>query len=386
MKRCYNYISAFLLALLILAPKPSFTQKPEWSGYIKLLNNGTNVNLDGFNDFLMTSWVHQRLNGRWDFNSNFTFHLGWRNQFFYGDQVELDPIFAERLENGQNDIADLSFTITQGSRHLWNSTIDRLYFEYLIGDLEISLGRQRINWGINTLWNPNDIFNAYSFVDFDYEERPGSDAMLIRYYLGEVSSIEVAGKFSSNKEEMVLAALHKFNTSEYDIQTLMGYANGYWTIGGGWAGNLGNAGWKGEWSWFIDDLGNRENTFLVTTGVDYTFSSGWYMSGGYMYNHRGIGGASIASLALFEVSAQNLYPYKHSIVLSNLFPATPLLNLGLTTVYSMNSSHPLFLIPTIVYSVGQDWDLDFTGQIGFEKGDSYYSPSQSLFLRLKWSF
>ena len=379
-----KHISEILFVLMF--PLLVSAQKPELSGYIKLLNNGTNVNLDNFDDFLWTSWIHQRLNGRWDFHPNATFHLGWRNQFFYGDQVELDPIFAERLEEYQNDILDLSFSFLEGDKHLWNSTIDRLYIEYLIGDLEIAIGRQRINWGINTIWNPNDIFNAYSFVDFDYEERPGSDAFLFRYYLGELSSIEVAGKFSTDKKEMVMAALHKFNTSEYDIQSLVGYANGYWTVGGGWAGNLGNAGWKGEWSWFIDDLGNRENTFLATTGIDYTFGSGWYISGGYLYNHRGLGGASIAALSLFEVSAQNLYPYKHSVIIANLYPATPLLNIGLTTVYSINSSHPVFLIPTIAYSVGQNLDLDFTGQIGLEKGNSYYSPSQSLFLRLKRSF
>ncbi len=384
MKRTLRHISVIFCVLLI--PILASAQKPELSGYFKWLVNGTNVNLDNFDDFLTTTWIHHRLNGRWDFHPNATFHIGWRNQFFYGDQVELDPFFAERLEDGQNDIVDLSFTIVNGEKHLWNSTVDRFYIEYLIGELEISIGRQRINWGISTLWNPNDLFNAYSFVDFDYEERPGSDALLVRYYLGELSSIEAAGKFSTDREEMVLAALYKFNTSEYDFQMLGGYANGYWTLGGGWAGNLGNAGWKGEFSWFHDDLGNRRNTFLASTGIDYTFASGWYISGGYLYNHNGLGGVSVAALSLFEVSAQNLYPYKHSIVISNFYPASPLLNIGLTSVYSANSAHPIFLIPTIAYSLSQDMDLDLTGQIGLEKGESYYSPSQSLFLRLKWSF
>ena len=34
-------------------------------------------------------------------------------------------------------------------------------------------GRQRINWGQTFVWNVNDVFNAYSYFDFDYKERPG---------------------------------------------------------------------------------------------------------------------------------------------------------------------------------------------------------------------
>ena len=37
---------------------------------------------------------------------------------------------------------------------------------------------------MNLVWNPNDLFNAFSFVDFDYEERPGSDALRIQKYTG----------------------------------------------------------------------------------------------------------------------------------------------------------------------------------------------------------
>lgn len=31
-------------------------------------------------------------------------------------------------------------------------------------------------------WNPNDWFNTYNYFDFDYEERPGTDAIRVRVY------------------------------------------------------------------------------------------------------------------------------------------------------------------------------------------------------------
>jgi hypothetical protein len=362
------------------------TPPPEIKGYVKFLSIGTNINLPFYEDYLSTQLLHHRLNLRWDFHPKWVFRVGWRNQLFYGDQVELDPSFGENLILNQDDFFGLSEYISLGDKALLNTTLDRLYMEYYAGDLEIALGRQRINWGINTIWNPNDIFNAFSFVDFDYEERPGSDAILARYYLGDVSSIEIAGKFHGEKEKVVIGGLWKFNTSGYDFQLLGGYANGYWVVGNGWAGNIKNAGWKGEWSWFIDDDLNRDNTFLITTAIDYSFTNGWYISGGYLYNHSGSGGGSISGLLAFDVSAQNLYPYKHAIMLSNIYPITPLFSAGLTTIYSPNSSHSLFLVPVITYSLKQSLDLDFTTQIGMENGESYYSPIQAFYLRLKWSY
>ena len=100
--------------------------------------------------------------------------------------------------------------------------LDRLYLDYVKGNLEVRLGRQRVNWGINTVWNPNDIFNAFTFTDFDYEERPGSDALRVKYYTGFASSIEIAVKAFDRKEDAVGGILWKFNKWNYDFQALVG--------------------------------------------------------------------------------------------------------------------------------------------------------------------
>jgi len=124
--------------------------------------------------------------------------------------------------------------------------IDRLYLDYTSGNWQFRVGRQRINWGINTAWNPNDIFNAYSFTDFDYEEKPGSDAILAKYYINYASSIEIAVKAFDDWEKAVAGMLFSWNQWNYDFQLLAGYMQNNLVGGGGWAGNLWNAGFKGE--------------------------------------------------------------------------------------------------------------------------------------------
>ncbi len=73
-------------------------------------------------------------------------------------------------------LVDMSWNIVEKQSFLLNTTIDRLWFDLHFNKFQVTVGRQRINWGQTFVWNPNDIFNAYSFFDFDYVERP--EAML----------------------------------------------------------------------------------------------------------------------------------------------------------------------------------------------------------------
>lgn len=111
-------------------------------------------------------------------------------------------------------------------------------------------GRQRINWGINLVWNPNDLFNAFSYMDFDYEERPGSDAILITWYPSFSSSVGIACKAAKEEKYRTLAAKYRFNLFNCDFQVLAGQAGYDYVLGGGWTGNIGNVSTRGEASWF----------------------------------------------------------------------------------------------------------------------------------------
>ena len=101
----------------------------------------------------------------------------------YGDLVTTDPGWF-----------DLTFPIVDGGDHVVYLNFDRFSVRYTAGNLEMQAGRQRVNWGVNYVWNPNDIFNASSFFDITYIEKPGSDSFRARYYTGSTSSAEAAVK------------------------------------------------------------------------------------------------------------------------------------------------------------------------------------------------
>ncbi len=383
-----------LLAMLLMPFMGLFsavsaqTEKPKsWvlSGYVKNLQSV--YDLQGLDQLLLDNLIHNRINFRWYADDHLTVRIEARNRLFFGNLVSLNPNFSSQIEQANNDQIDLSVHWMDRPSALLNSTLDRAYVQYAKGKFEASLGRQRINWGINTVWNPNDIFNAFSFTDFDYEERPGSDAALVRYYLGTNSSLEAAVNLGDTWSSRVAALLFKWNMWQYDFQFLNGWANGDYVIGGGWAGNIKDAGFKGEWTSFLPAQDNQSSSHALSLAIDYVFAKGLYLNVGYLFNSNGQTEGTLQDLFAFELSAKNLYPFRHALLLQTSYPITPLINGSIAWIFSPGASRPLFVNPTLTISVAQNWDLDLVGQLSWNKeGSRYRSPFNAGFMRVKMSF
>jgi len=229
----------FLTYLLLITLTTIYAQEKEeklvLSGYIKNLHEFSFIN--SLDQLQWTTLLHNRLNFKYIPTEKLTVRLEFRNRLFYGDNVKNIFGFSKFISQ-DHGITDLSWNIIDNKDILFNTTIDRALINYAKGDWDITLGRQRVNWGMNLIWNPNDIFNTYNFLDFDYEERPGSDALRVQYYLGDFSKIEVAAKKGKSLDDKIVAAMYKFNKESYDIQLITGVYLNDFIIGAGWAGNL----------------------------------------------------------------------------------------------------------------------------------------------------
>lgn len=378
----------FRILICVFLPSLSLCQEDEknWdlTGYVKNLQTIYNLDLFGQRDLVQDNLLHNRLNFKYYINDKWTFKSDLRNRIFYGNR----SIFLQNFdEDAGNDFVDLSGNIVNGEGLLWHAMIDRLYFEYASNDWEIRIGRQRINWGINTVWNPNDIFNAFNFADFDYEERPGSDAIRITHYTGPTSSVELAINVADSWDEMVVGGLWKFNKGNYDFQLLSGFFENDLVIGGGWAGNIKNASIKGEFAYFAPLVEEREKAFAGTLAIDYNFNKGLYLNLGFLFNSAGVTTGGLESLFTSQLSAKNLYPFKYAIFTQVNQPLSPLLSIGIANIYSPSQAKALFFNPTVTYSISDNWDLTMVGQLMFNQGvENYESPIQAFFLRFRYSF
>lgn len=384
----------WMIFLCLLSPRLSAQDEPDKftiGGYTKFLQSqyfAYQPVLDstiGLTDNLF----HNRLNLRYYPNKKWTIGLEARNRLFYGDQLQLNPLFADQVDT-YNGLVDLSVRWFEGNGFMLHSIIDRAFVQYSKGKWDITLGRQRINWGMNLVWNPNDLFNAYNFLDFDYEERPGSDALRIQYYTGVVSRVELAFAPDDTLENSVGALLYQFNTKGYDIQLIGGYYRGDLTFGTGWAGNLGTLGFKGEASFFTPLAALSEdsvNSFNIALTLDYMFGNGFYLSGSGLYNNRGVSSTTAQNgLIGGALSPKNLFPARIAAFIQGSGNITPILSANASLIYGPENQLLIF-VPGLSYSIKENWNLDLIGQSFFmETGDQLGHQATGIFLRMKWSY
>lgn len=367
----------------ILAIGQEKDQQVFLTGYIKNLNEFSFV--DRLDELQWTSLLHNRLNFKFTPSPTLKFRLEIRNRFFYGDRVKKIVGFSDALANDKG-LVDMSWNSIDGNTIVLNTTIDRMLLNFIKGNWDITIGRQRINWGVNLIWNPNDIFNTYNFLDFDYEERPGSDAIRIQYYLDDFRKIEVAAKKGNEKDDHIVSAMYKFNTLSYDIQFLTGVYQKDWVFGAGWAGNIKNAGCKGEISYFIpiEMYELSKNILSTSVSLDYAFKKGLYIQGSFLYNTSAEEETSLENLIYNSITAKKLMPFTSSWFLQFSKEFSPIFTGTINTIYS-STNQSLIVMPSLNYSLATNWELNVTSQSFFELERSR-TLGNSFFVRLRWSY
>lgn len=331
--------------------------------------------------------IHNRLNFRYQPDDHWTFKLELRNRIYYGDEVAQYPGFAA-LETGGDGSLNLSENWVDRNSMLFNTTIDRANAEYVSGKWDITLGRQRINWGISTVWTPNDIFNSFNYFDFDYEERPGSDAARVQYNLTSTSSLDAAFSPGRTPSQNVGALMYHFNKWGYDFQAFSGVYQQNFTAGGGWAGNIGGAGFKGEVSYFAPSHGMADSASVeASLSLDYSFQNGVYVMISGLYNNLGKGSLlNIAQLTNSTLSARNIFPFRYTMFSQASYSFSPIVKASLGGMFSPSGSS-LIVLPSFTYSIADNWQLDLIGQSFYSRQNGSYGPlGNSIFIRLKWGF
>lgn len=383
----------YLLAMQISLAQDNRLKKTELTGYVKYLQT-TTFYADTAQPATTNNLIHNRLNFRWYPAENWTVAIEARNRLFYGEEVKLARnIYGTSygdVINQNTGLLNLSMLWLDESSVVLHSTLDRAYVNWSSKKWDVRVGRQRINWGINLAWTPNDLFNAFNFLDFDYEERPGSDAIRATYYPGLMSSAEVAFAPARDFSQSVGAAMYKFNVKGYDIQVLGGYARGDIVLGGGWAGNLGNAGFKGEATWFQPTTYSPDSTgaLSLSVTVDYLLNNGLYVSGGALYNGLGesAGSGLQSGLTSASLSPKSLFPRKWATLLQASGQLNPLLSVNVSGIYSPTDNITVFF-PSLSYSIRENWDIDLIGQTFFiDQPQGFGHAATAVYFRLKWSY
>lgn len=356
----------------------------EFSGYLKFLNSTSFADLNYMsNDNLL----HNRLNFKAYFTDNLTLDLQIRNRLLWGASLSI-PGYKDLIDPDSE--INLSAFLIDKPGLLLHSKIDRLALNYNYKNWEFKLGRQRLNWGKTWAWNSNDLFNAYNFLDYDYEERPGSDAVSLLYNTGTGSFVQGAYSYGSTFQKSIIALRYQFNIRSYDIQLLAAHYFNDIASGIGWEGNIKNLGFKGESTIFIPEKSGTDKTAVLTSfSLDYFFKNGYGFMISALHNSNGV--KDIDELtALFSegesLNSRNLMPNKWSFMIQNSYEINPAASCSLSVLY-LADIKAFAMLPVFTYSISNDWDFNFIGQLFFMENDNKISNLQNnLVLRFRFSF
>ena len=376
------------ILLFLLINYKGYTQESlkrySLNGYVSTMQSAIFDTLSG--PFIIDNLIHNRLNFKAYINSRITFATELRNRLFIGDMVRSGPTYAEMTAADQGWI-DMSWNILNQPSFFLNTTVDRLWADFNYGKFQARIGRQRINWGQTLVWNPNDIFNAYSFFEFDYIERPGSDAVRIQYYPTFSSAFELAVK-ADYDNRITAAALYRFNKWGYDIQFLSGYFNSEdFIAGAGWSGAFGSVSFRGEISWFqpLEHFSDTTGTGLFTIGFDKAFSNNSMLQFQFMYCNDPVDYIDFLSFYSGSISTKELAFSKFTPFGLYSYPVTPLLTLSVSGMI-FPDLHGYFAGSSVDFSLAENVDLSLYWQHFRSNTDDLKSRMNLGFLRIKYSF
>jgi len=383
-------ISIILLLSIMAVHAQEKEKKFVASGYISSLQNVTFDSIQ--KNWVTGNLIHNRLNFKWYPSNYLSTSLEMRNRLAFGESIELDPGAADSYKNDYG-IMKLTTNIFHGKSYVLNTSVDRLWLAYEKNKWRATLGRQRINWSQTWVWNPNDIFNAYSFFDFDYTERPGSDALRVQYYNSEVSVTEFTLKMN-NQHKVTAAGYYKFNKWNYDFQLLGGILNETdYIIGTGWSGAIKSFAVRGEMSYFrpIQNFSDTTGLFLASIAIDYSFTNSFMLLAEFLYQETpATGFHNFLTFYNAPLSVKNLSFVKYNLLLQATYPVTPLLSGTIAGMY-FPPIQGYYVGPSLSYSASDNIEFAFFvqcfgGKIKNEAGEKQNTRYNMVFLRAKLSF
>lgn len=384
---------SYILTLIILLPFFAHAQLKNvtLNGYIKdlFMYYKPSSPLPGINaDHLSSDIIHNRLNFRWYTSNQFTIAVEARNRVFLGQMIREFPAYKDFI-NLDDGLVNLSGIVASGNGWFVHSMLDRAWVDYTEGNWQVRVGRQRVNWGVNLVWNPNDIFNSFSYFDFDYEERPGSDAVKVQYYTGVTSSAQLVYKIGKNNDETTVAGMYRFSKFDYDFQFLGGWVGKDYVFGGGWAGDIKGGGFRGEISYFKPREGDNgsQEALVASVAGDYTTKNSLYLHAAVLFNsHGSTGKAGGRSFFDQNISAKMLSLARYNLFGEVSYPVTPLFSGSFSGIVNPCDGS-WYTGPSFIYSIGNNLELMLTGQLFYgDKGTEYGNYGKALYGRIKWAF
>ena len=284
-------------------------------------------------------------------------------------------LFQVQSEENSRQIADWTWKPIDEKRFTALHYVDRLHFKQGFGFGDLTIGRQRIAWGTGRVWNPTDLFNPINPASFAKIEKDGVDAALVKFHLGSFTDLSLVVNPQRGWNTSNAGFRFRTNVSEFDLSVVGGRFDKRVIVGGDFAGNLFDAGVRGEGilSAVPDNLDS--NYVKLILGVDYQFTSRLY--GLVEYHFNGEGAKNKFQYDLFRLARGEIINVGRNYLTAQAsYLVHPLLNTTVSWTRNLDDRSQ-FVALVATYSAADEISLTLGGQLflGDDFTEYWYYPN-----------
>lgn len=176
-------------------------------------------------------------------------------------------------------------------------SVERLHVDLNLKHVDLSIGRQALNWGSGLVFHPTDLY-AEVLATEPWRERKGVNAVKALVPVGDhqITAVvavddDLSPLWDERPEDLSASAALKgtLRVGATDLSAVGHYrSDGDWFAGADLRGNLG-VGWWVEGGWHGADTGLSDGAAEVVAGVDYSFDvlQILYLAAEYRYDGTG---------------------------------------------------------------------------------------------------
>jgi hypothetical protein len=297
-------------------------------------------------------------------------------------------------------------------RHAQVHRVYRGWLRWERGPFQLTVGRQRIPWGVGRLWNPIDRFNAIGPLALEGDQSLGIDAIDARWSFSGFDSLQLVYAPGTRSEDAKYAARYQAVIRDVDVGLVVGRFEEAFTTGFDLAGNVGDSAWRVEAVWtdssrdvleFGQGASELDPFWQVVASVDHNFDigTGIYALVEHLWDQNALGlppsGRTAGLLPFFRAPGLPVSPdrFGGSRVVSLVSHQT-----GFMAGYDLTTAvrgqllviwdwrgESAAIVPSVAFTGWNAVELTVGAQL-FAGGDrSQYGPQEPLgYLLLEWFF
>lgn len=259
-----------------------------------------------------------------------------------------------------------------------NIYLYRAYAKFEIDKSDLTIGLQRVPFGVGRIWTPIDVFNPLNSFSIEPSERVGVFGVNYNYHLDELGKVEFIATLNKNKNIDKKAIRYKKFINFADFGATIVKSDKLDMFGIEIEGNIGESGAEGRVE--VGYFKKQSNEYFSgIVGFDYGFTSTnliWTME--YFFNSKK------------EKENFNIYEYKplSKSYIGNIlnYEITPLLTSSILSIISLSDkSH--YEIFSINYSLSNESDISLSvANYGGRDGSEFNLYEDLIFLSINYFF